>query len=384
MNRLPSLLLNYLKRLNKLLLLLCAGAAGFSVVLLYTLVQNNVSQYVTERHYIMQAALSGAGVVVALIIAAINYRWLAKFWFIYMPLTLIAVLLVFTPMGLTPEGSNDAGWLDLGFTTLQPSEFLKIAFILTFSLHLSKVGTPNINYIPNLIPLLIHGALPVLLIAATGDDGTALVFGFIFIFMLFAAGLWWRYILLGAALVPVGAYLAWNYVMQPFQKMRFLVLFDPQIQQEQIQNLYYQQYHSLIALGSGGLTGQGLEGGSYVYVSAIQTDFIFAYIGMTLGFIGAALTVALMLAICFRILHAAMRAKDQLGKLICVGIFAMFLFHSVINIGMALVVLPVLGVPLPFISAGGSSLLATFAAVGLVLSVDGHRDTKYHMFYKEQ
>lgn len=384
MKRALRLSLEYFRRLNKVLVLLCLVSCAFSVVLLYTMVQNNVSDYVKPRHYEMQFYMTLLGLLLALVLAGINYRSLAKVWFLYAPLALILTLLLFSPLGITVDGADDIGWLYLGFMTIQPSEFLKIAFIMTFSSHLAKLGPERMNYLPNLILLMIHGLAPALLIMVTGDDGTALVFGVMMLIMLFVAGLWWRYIIAALALSPALVYLAWNYFMKPHQIMRFKILLDQTVQQEQMQGLYYQQFHSLLALGSGGMQGVGLHADSYVYVSVIQSDFIFAYIGMALGFIGCAATVALLLFICTRILHVAFVARDPLGKYICVGVFAMFLVHSIVNIGMVLAVFPVVGVPLPFISAGGSSLLATFLAVGLVLSVYAHKDKKKHMFYDEQ
>lgn len=383
MKQIFTLFWNYIKRLNKLLLFLCVGISLFSVLLLYTMVENDISSYVLPRHYKMQFYMTLLGALAALVIAGINYRFLSKLWFIYAPVALLLTLLLFTPLGISVEGADDIGWLSLGFASIQPSEFLKIAFIMTFATHLSRVGK-KMNQLPHFLLLCLHGAFPVGLISFQGDDGTALVFLFMFIMMMFAAGLWWRYVIAGLTLVPVGCIIAWNYIMQPHHKLRFQILFSEEMQIEHALGIYDQQRNGLIVLGSGELTGKGLLGGSYTYVAAMHTDFIFAYIGMTLGFVGCVLTVCLLLAVCARILHISFQARDSLGKLICIGAFSMFLFHSVINIGMVLAVIPVIGIPLPFISAGGSSLLALFAAIGLVLSVYAHKDKQYHLFYTEK
>lgn len=367
----------FTKKTEKTLLLLCVAASAFSVLLLYTLYHNGISGDVTARHYKMQAATAVIGLVTSLVISAVPYRLIAKFWYIHGALTLLLTLLLFTGLGVRANGADDIGWLNLGFTQIQPSEFFKISFIVTFSLHLSKVaGDRNnnrINEIPVLIPLCLHGAFPVLLIALQGDDGTALVFLFIFITEMFMAGLAWYFWLGGAAMLPAAFYVVWNYVMQPHHKKRFLVLFDPAIRQEEILGIYNQQYNGLIAMGSGGLSGRGLTGGSYHYVAFIQTDFIFAYIGMTLGFIGCVATVTLMMLICGKALAISNGSRDSLGRLIGIGVFALLFFHAVINIGMVLSVLPVVGIPLPFISAGGSNMISNFAAVGLLLSVARHK-----------
>lgn len=383
MKRVFGSVLEYIKRLDKILLLLCIAASVFSVVLLYTLYLNNISDYVQARHYQTQIIATAMGLGAALIIAGIDYKFISKIWFVYAPVCLIFVLLLFTSLGQGVEGADDIGWLKLGPVSFQPSELLKVAFIMTFATHLAKVGK-KMNQMPHFILLCIHGLFPTLIIAKQGDDGSALVFLFIFIAMMFAAGLSWKYILAGAASVPLIIYVMWNYVMQPHQKKRFLVLFDPEVQASEMLGIYNQQRLGKIALGSGQLTGKGLLGGSYTYVSEIQTDFIFSYIGMTLGFIGCVATVALLLAICVKILSVASGAKDQLGKLICIGVFTVVAFHSVVNIGMVLCVVPVIGIPLPFISAGGTSVLSLYAMVGLVMSVYAHNTRKYHMFYTEK
>ncbi|MDR0821738.1 MAG: FtsW/RodA/SpoVE family cell cycle protein [Oscillospiraceae bacterium] len=370
---------DYFRRLNKPLILLCLLACAFSVVLLYTLCENEVSPFVKPRHYKMQIAMTSLGTVFALILSGINYRSIAKLWYIYAPAALLLVTLLFTPLGITVAGADDIGWLSLGFTSIQPSEFLKIAFILSFSYHISKIGE-RIATLPHLLLLCVHGAIPVGLIALTGDDGTALVFAVIFVFMLFAAGVRWRYVILGVAAVPAFAFVVWRYIMKPHQQMRFLVIYDPTVREEQVQNLFYQQYKSLAALGTGGLKGTGLIGGDYVYVSEIQTDFIFAYIGNALGFLGCAATAVLLATICFMVLYVAYSAKDTLGRMVCIGVFTMLFVHSFINIGMVIAVFPVVGIPLPFISAGGSSLLALYLCIGLVMSVYSHREVKRYMF----
>lgn len=375
-------IVEYIKSLDKLLILFCVAASSFGIVLLYSMYSNDFAN-VTAKYYKTQIAALAIGVVVMLIIAAIDYKLISKIWFIYAPVALILTLLLFTSLGQGVEGADDVGWLKIGSITIQPSELLKDAFIMTFATHLNKVGK-EMNRLPHFLLLCLHGMIPVALIAKQGDDGTAIVFLFIFAAMLIVAGLGLRYILLGCAAVPVVVYVAWNYLMQLHHKARFLVLFDPVMQQEQIRGIWYQQYWGRIALGSGKMTGVGLFGGEYVYTSFIHNDFIFAYIGNALGFVGCVATVALLLLICVKIYMSSLQAKDKLGQLICIGVFTMILIHAVLNIGMVLAVMPVIGIPLPFISAGGTSTVSLYVAVGLVLSVYGHRSRKYHMFYTEK
>lgn len=375
--------LEYFKSLDKLLLLLCLLLSAFGVFLLYTLNENGISAYVSSRQWKTQLLATGLGLFLALAVAAFDYRFLAKLWWLYIPVTLIPVLLLFTPLGIGVEGADDIGWLRIGSFQFQPSELLKVAFILSFSLHLHKVGA-RLNEPLNMLLLCLHGLAPAAIIMKQGDDGSALVFLFIFLVMIFAAGISWKYLLLAGVSVPILGVLVWNYFLQPHQLKRFQVLFDEEMQQSEMLGIYYQQWLGKKALGSGQLTGLGLFGSdSYTYVSEIDTDFIFAYIGMTLGFVGCVATIVLLALLCLRILSDSSAAREPLGRFICLGVFAMFLFHSVINIGMVLAVFPVIGIPLPLLSAGGTSVLSLYLSVGLVLSVYGHRRRVHHLFYEE-
>lgn len=375
--------LEYFKSLDKLLLLLCLLLSAFGVLLLYTLNENEISAYVSSRQWKTQLLATVLGLLLALAVAAFDYRFLAKLWWLYIPVTLIPVLLLFTPLGVGVEGADDIGWLRIGSFQFQPSELLKVAFILSFSLHLHKTGA-RMNEPLNMLLLCLHGLAPAAIIMKQGDDGSAMVFLFIFLVMIFAAGVSWKYLLLAGVSVPILGVLAWNYFLQPHQLKRFQVLFDEEMQQSEMLGIYYQQWLGKKALGSGQLTGLGLFGSdSYTYVSEIDTDFIFAYIGMTLGFVGCVATIVLLALLCLRILSDASAAREPLGRFICLGVFAMFLFHSVINIGMVLAVFPVIGIPLPLLSAGGTSVLSLYVSVGLVLSVYGHRRRAHHLFYEE-
>ena len=377
-----KIVFEYIKHLDKILILLCLAASGFGILLLYSMSANDFAN-VSSAYYQTQIYALTIGVVAMLVVAAIDYRFISKMWFIYAPLVLILVFLLFTPLGVQAEGADDIGWLNLGFTTIQPSELLKVTFIMTFATHLYKLDK-NMNRLPHFVLLCLHGFFPAALISYQGDDGTAIVFLFMFAVMMLVAGLALRYIIAGCIAIPVGVYVAWNYIMQSHHKARFLVLFDPEMQEAEVKGIWFQQYWGRIAMGSGKMTGVGLFGGDYVYTSFIHNDFIFAYIGNALGFVGCIGTVALLLLICMKVYMNSVQTKNKLGQLICVGVFAMLLVHCVLNIGMVLAVLPVIGIPLPFISAGGTSTVALYVAMGLVLSVYGHREKKYHMFYTEK
>ncbi|MCL2638229.1 MAG: FtsW/RodA/SpoVE family cell cycle protein [Oscillospiraceae bacterium] len=383
MKRVLRLSLEYFKRLDKLLVLLCLSACLFSAYLLFSMVSNEVSPFVHARHYRMQVAMAFMGLFAALAIAALNYKYFAKFWFIGAAAGIFMMLLLHTPLGVGPQGSEEINWLNFGFTTVQPSEFLKVFYVITYATHLSKVGK-RMNQIPHLALLAAHTAVPCMLLLSRGDFGTTLVFLLITFTMLFIAGLWWRYVAVILALVPVVAFIMWNYVFKAYHKLRILVLIDEEVREAEMLHFYHQQHRSLIAIGSGELSGRGLFGGEYIYIPEFQTDFIFSYIGMTLGFVGCVATLGLVMLILIRILGNCLLAKDTLGKYICVGVFGMFIYNTIINVGMTLAVMPVIGQPLPLIGAGGSAVLAYFMGIGLVLSVRAHKDKKYHMFYTEK
>lgn len=228
--------------------------------------------------------------------------------------------------------------------------------------------------------LIIHGAIPIGLVALQGDYGTAMVFILMFVVMLFSAGLSIKYIIAAIVITPPAIYLLWNYGLQSLHKNRILVLIHPGTDP---MGLEYQQNLGLAALGSGKLFGKGLFGNKddYVIVPEMHNDFIFSYIGQVFGFVGAIAVILILAYICIKILNNSRNTMDKLGKLICLGTFAMIFTHCFMNIGMVLKVMPVIGIPLPFFSAGGTALLSMYIAIGLVLNCYAHNDKKYRMFY---
>lgn len=369
----------YFRRIDWILMLICLCISAFDI---YLLVSLNQIGYVKQDYIDTQLTACAIGVGAALIIGMIDYKRLAKCWFIYAPVAVILQLLLFTSLGITRAG--DLAWLNLGFTTIQPSEILKLAFILSLAWHIAKLGD-KMNTLPHFLLLCAHFMVPFGIIMIQGDAGSALVFLFIFICMMFAGGMSWKYIVAGLAAVPVVGYVAWNYVMEDHHRKRFQLIWDKELQEAERLDGYLQQYNAKIAMGSGQLTGLGTHADAYyTFVPEGYNDFIFAYLGMLFGFIGCMALVIALSVMCLKILSDASLAVDPLGKLICVGVFSMFLFHCVINIAMVLSVGPVVGIPLPFVSSGGTSLVMSYASLGPVLSVVSHREKKKHMFYEEK
>lgn len=368
----------YFKKLDWILLAICAAITVFDIIIVNSLYENGEIGAGLVHTQIFAAIIGFLG---AVIIGMIDYRLMAKYWFVYAPVALILQLLVFTPLGM--QRDDDLAWLDLGFISFQPSEILKIAYILTLAAHIYKLGD-KLNSFPRLVLLCIHGFAPFLLVLFQGDAGTALVFLFIFLCMLFAAGIAWRYIIIALAATPAVLYVAWNYIMEDHHKARLLILFDEEMQEAEKLDLYMQQYQAKVAMGSGQLKGLGFDADNYTYVPEIYNDFIFSYIGMTLGFIGCMLVVIALAVLCLKLLSNASAAQDKLGKMICIGVFAMMAFHSIINIGVVVSAIPVIGITLPFISTGGTSMVMMYASIGPVLSIPTHKEKKRHMFYEEK
>ncbi|MEG2597499.1 MAG: FtsW/RodA/SpoVE family cell cycle protein, partial [Oscillospiraceae bacterium] len=318
--------------------------------------------------FTMQVLASVVGVIVLFVMSGMDYRLLSKMWFVHLPVTLGLVLVTFTnlPIVYRPPGSDDSAWLRIAGLSLQPSELLKVSFILTFALHLSRVRE-DINRPKTLLLLCLHGAIPCLLIFAQGDMGSALVFFFIFLCMIFVAGLSYKYIFVGMGAAAVAAPVVWFSGMLPdYLQQRFLILGN--LSSDAL-GFGHQQLNGRRILGSGMLFGKGLFSDDLNGVFAIENDFILSHIGQTLGFVGCAFVVLLLMSICVRILLVSRSSTDPLGCYICVGVFGMFMFQSIINIGMVLGVLPVIGITLPFISAGGTSIITSFISMGLVMSV---------------
>lgn len=364
---------DYIRRTDLMLILMCLCASAISVLVLASILANDGLAELTSmkpRVVIMQIAAAGIGLVSLLILSRIDYHALAKMWKVHLPLCVAFVLLTFTRLGMRVGEADDAAWINLfdGFMSLQPTEILKISFILSFSYHLSRVGS-DINRLKNVLALGMHAGALVLLVHFQGDDGTALIFAVMFVAMVFVAGLGWRYIVLGATALAVSAPVIWLKVMVPDQRERILALYR---RDEQSLGKLYQQTRGLAAIGSGQVVGTGLFTGDYNYVPSMRNDFIFSLIGNAMGFVGCMIVVLLLAGICIRIVWASHIAADDLGRYICVGVFSMIASQSVINIGMNLMLLPVVGVTLPLFSAGGTSVVGIYLGMGIVLSVYMH------------
>lgn len=370
MGKLFARIADFIRETDKLMLLLCTFAASYGCIAVFSATRHDGNY----RAIIVQSGMMLAGVVAALVISAFDYSNLIKWWYLAVPIGLIPVILTFF-IGIAPGETDDKAWLDLGFTTFQPSELMKICFIVTFAAHLSAVKN-KINKPLFLLSVVAHGAFPVILIHFQGDDGTALVFAVMMVCMMWAAGVSWKYFLSAFIGVAAAAPIVYFLIINDDQRARIANMFDINAD---IRGIGYQQYQGRIALANGGWTGQGYLNGDLTSKGIVpegHNDFIFVSIGEELGFLGCVAVVILLAAICLRTVHIAGVCRKDGGKFICVGFFAMLLAQIIINIGMCLSLLPVIGVTLPFFSAGGTSLLCLFFGVGLVLGVYKHRNSR--------
>ncbi len=357
-------------RIDWILGALIVLASSYGLVL----ISSATDTFGSRKMLIVQAFGILAGLFMCLVLLTLEHENLARF---SIPIYILCILLLIFTLIFGKEVMGNKNWISLGPINVQPSEFVKIGFILTFSKHLSKVRL-YINNIRALIPLGIHFAVIAVLVAMEGDLGTTLVFGFICIAMLMAAGLHWGFFVGGIAVIGVAAPFIFDR-LETYQQMRILAVYDPSLDP---MGFGYQTLQSQIALGSGGLTGSGLYDGIQTQYSILpekQTDFIFSVCGEELGFIGCFFVILLEVAIILRLLYVARNAADHMGSFICVGLAAMIFVQAAENIGMCLGLLPVIGITLPFFSYGGSSVLALCMSMGLAMSVNAGRP-KMHFF----
>lgn len=308
------------------------------------------------------------GIIGVLIILLIDYKTFGDNYVLIYAINIFLLVLVLV-IGFSTKGTK--GWIDLGPVNLQPAEIVKLGYILTFAKYLEK-KKDKLNTIIDVLPALLHLGAVVGLILLQPDFGTALVFIFISIFMLYAAGIGHKLVAGAFAAFIVSMPILWHF-LKPYQKDRILVFLNPELEPL---GKGYNVLQSQTAIGSGQFLGKGLFKGTQNNLGFIperHTDFIFSVIGEELGLIGTVAVVLLFLWLILRCIHIAKVSKDDYGMLITVGVISMLLFHILENIGMTIGLMPVTGIPLPFISYGGSSLLTNMAAVGLVLNVGMRR-----------
>ncbi len=348
-----------------LLLGLCVLLSIFGALMVCTATYEG-DTLLSRDTFVMVVALL-LGVVASFIISLIDYDIIYKLWPLIAGGCLFLMLLLI-PLGVAPDGRSDAtSWLKFGPLFIQPSEFLKIGFIITFSYHLSKTKNDLVS-LKSVFALCLHAAIPVLLVVGTGDMGSALIFLIMFVGMMYVAGVHWLYFPAGILMVVAASPFIWLKVFSDIQRNRILALFNPDKFPDEI----WQQSQALNAIKAGGFTGSGFLQGEYTHsglVPECENDMIFSVVCEEFGFIGALVLLLVFGALAYRIIKIGKKSHNYAAEIMCYGVAFMIVAQVVINIGMCLMLLPVIGITLPFISAGGSSTVCLYLAIGLVLSV---------------
>ena len=361
----------FLIKSDKILWLLTVSAMVYSVVLIKSMQRSSDYNYLTS-----QILAIAVGCVLVIMMTVIDYNRILSFWWLFGLLSLVLLGLVFF-IGFNVEGTDDTAWINLpGGLSFQPSELVKVFYIITLSKHMQLLReSDKLHTLFGVVTLIIHTAVPVLMIHMQGDDGTVLVFLFVFLFMTFIGGVQLRYFLIMILLLAAGIPLLWNYILNDEHRNRMSAVFD--IDGNAMKTYGWQQYQGKVSVASGGLSGTGLGSGARVASGIVpeqENDFIFTVAGEELGFIGCVLLLVILLLIVIKILLNALSARDYSGRMLCVGVFSMVATQAIINIGMVLGLLPVIGITLPFFSSGGTSVLSMLTGVGLVQSVHYHKD----------
>ncbi len=359
----------------------------FGLLIIYSATRYSMPNNVTDPMFYLkkQGFFLIAAAVVFILIQFTNYRFITKLWWALL-IIIIALLTGVLLFGYVVNGSKS--WIDLKFTSIQPSEFSKVLMVLVNAAILSKwprEKTNSVGFKKVALSLLV-AVLCMVLVMLEPDYGTALIFFLTFMGMLFLSGANLFYFF-GILIVTVGGFFTAIKIglIKQYQLDRILVFMKPDIEK---QGIGYNLFQSKLAIGSGGIWGKGLFLGKQTnlnYVPEHHTDFIFSVIGEELGFFGAVAVIIIIALIIWRCFYIAANARNSLGSLIASGVGFIILSQSVINIGMTIGIMPVIGIPLPFLSNGGSNLLAIFIGVAFVENVYFKRELRkdYEIAYDE-
>lgn len=355
---------NILKNMDFTLLLIILILFSFGIVMIAS--ATNVLEDGISRQVQMQVIAFVIGIIAMLLVMMVDYNTLGEFYkFIYVG-SIIFLLLVYAPViGVDRYGARS--WIDLGIMDLQTSEVAKIGFILAFAKFLDN-REDDLTTLKDIIMCGLFVLPFIVLVLIQPDLGSALVFVFIAVGMMFVSGLSYKLIGLGTAVLTVSLPLIYK-VMKPHQRIRIDAYLNPE---DLSLPGNYHVMQSKITIGSGMAQGRGIFQGiyhRYDYLPVQETDFIFAVIGEETGFVGGASVIGLYLVLLLKMIRIAKKAKDNYGSLIAVGITFMFAFQIMENIGMTMGIMPVTGITLPFLSYGGSSLITSLVAIGLLMNV---------------
>ncbi len=365
MHRYLEELKDFSKKGDMFLLVLALIVASFGLVAIAS--ATSADKFDGNFRYIaVQSVAICLGVLVYAVVSSIDLDFLSEHRLAMVVFNCMLLLMLLSPLG-TDNDSGNRSWIDLGVINVQPAEICKITYILimasVMSSHQNRISHPV-----SVAHMLLHlGLLVGLNLVVSSDMGVSLIFVFIFIGMTFAGGvsLWW----FAAALTGIAAMtpILWQF-LDGYQRNRIRILFDDSIDPQGINERYHSNMN-LKSLTGGGLTGQGLFNGNRTQggnLFAQHTDYIFSSMGEELGFVGCVIIMLMELAIIARCIYVGMRCQDYMRRLVCFGAASALMFQVMINVGMCIGVMPVIGLTLPLISYGGSSAVTIFAMLGLV------------------
>lgn len=364
----------YIKSCNKALWIICITLTVYGLVIIKSIdLSGNTNFFKTQFTAVI------IGFIIAVTISLIDYKNIVNLWWIFAIASIILTVWV-SLAGIQVYGTDDTAWIRLpGGYTFQPSEFTKIFFIITLSAHISYLHKINkIKSFIGVISLVIHCFVPIITIHIQGDDGAVIIFAIIFLIMCFCGGVQIRYFIITGIAIAVSIPFIWNIVLNTSQKERILVLFSHE--NEQITSYGWQQYQGKISIASGGLNGYGLFNGKRVATNIVpyqENDFIFSVIGEELGFVGCGILLLLFIALCGLIIIIGIKSQNIIGELLSLGSFALISSQFIINIAMVMGFLPVIGITLPFFSAGGTSVISIYMCVGLLQSIARKKQSSF-------
>lgn len=371
LKRIKETIIEVIQGADLILLGLCCTASLYGIAMIFSATRYNED----NRKVLVQTAALLIGIVVYFAISMIDLELLMKRWKWIAAFNAGFILLLLTPFGREQDGNR--AWLKFPFlpVSIGPAEVVKITFIILLAWQFQWLleEKRDLKSFSSAFMAAGHAfGMAGLYFIVSRDMGNAMMFVLIFVVMAFVSGFALRWFVLLGAAGTIGGIAVWTLDLLPsYMKNRFLVLFDHSYD---VQNQGYQQTRSLLTIGGGGFWGQGYLHGTQTQagtgsIPARHTDLIFAVIGEELGFVGATLAILILVAIIIRVVIVGRRSGSMFHTCVCVGIASMLAFQMIINIGMCLFIMPVIGLTLPFFSYGGSSIVTLFAAMGFVSGI---------------
>ena len=370
---------DFFKKGDMFLLVMCCICTCFGI----TLVGSATKSYPSHTFVPIQVFAFILGLFLYYVLTVLDVSIIASRWKLLIGFETFLLLLLI-PYGVSGDTGN-SGWLRFFGIGIQPTEVVKLTFIVILAKQISYLKEyHDLNSVWSVAQLAGHFVLLFgLILVVSSDLGSALIFFFIFLVMLFAAGFALHWFAIGFAAIAAMIPLLWKFVLHDYQKNRILAPYDSSIDPTNT-GINWQPHQSKIALASGQWTGAGLGHGTQSQSNALagkHTDFIYAVIGEELGMIACILVIVLLLIVIIRCVMVGIRSGSNMGSLVCFGVAAFLTFQTFENIGMCIGITPVIGITLPFFSYGGSSLFTTFAALGMVSGIHFRPKPKQNSIY---